>query len=195
MLIFAALEDAIIARIKAASDSNVLRYRFADITSYGGEFDEEVFFTQVRKFPAAWVTVGGAKPKKMLGPRKTLYTAQIAVMVGARNVRGERNTRHGDIKDPGSYQLLDDVFRLLSGQSFGLDLSPLRPGAGRTLFNTRNAREARSVLAAEFSTEFVFGIEDPDTAADLPDMTSIGLHYYLKPGDDVEDANDIVELA
>jgi phage gp37-like protein len=192
VLIYAAIEDAIMARIKAASDSGALGYRLAEIASYGGEFDDETFFTSVRKFPAAWVTIGGAKPKP-ISARKTQYTVTIAVMVGTRIVRGERTTRHGTILEPGSYQLLDDVRRLLSGQSFGLAITPLRPGADRTLFNTKMGREARSVLAAEFATDYTFTNDDQE--ADLPDLERIGLHYLLKPGDDVEDANDLVELA
>ena len=192
MLIYARIEDAIMARLKAASDSNALGYRLAEIASYGGEFDDEKFFTQVRKFPAVWVTIGGAKPKP-LSARKTLYTLTIAVMVGTRNVRGERQTRHGAVNTPGSYQLLDDVRRLLSGQSFGLAISPLRPGADRTLFNTKMGSEARSVLAAEFAADYTFTVDNQEGA--LPDLARIGLHYLLKPGDDVEDASDLVTLA
>ena len=191
MLIYAAIEDAIIARLQAASDSNALGYRLAEIASYGGEFDDETFFTQVRKFPAIWVTVGGAKPKP-ISARKTLYTLTIAVMVGTRNVRGERQTRHGAVNTPGSYQLLDDVRRLLSGQAFGLAIAPLRTGADRTLFNTKLGSQARSVLAAEFATDYTFTVDDQD--GDLPDLERIGLHYLLKPGDDAEDSSDSITL-
>ena len=194
MLIYAAIEDAIIARLQTASDSGALGYRLAEIASYGGEFDDETFFTQVRKFPAAWVTIGGAKPRP-LSARKILYTLTIAVMVGTRQVRGERSTRRGSVNEPGSYQLLNDVRRLLAGQSFGLDIAPLRPGADRTLFNTRLGAQARSVLAAEFATDYTFTIDDPDSADSLPDLTRIGLHYNLKPGDDLEDASDQITLA
>lgn len=191
MLIYAAIEDAILARLQAASDSNALGYRLAELASYGGEFDDETFFTQVRKFPAVWVTIGGSKGKP-ISARKTLYTATIAVMVGTRNVRGERQTRHGTVAAPGSYQLLDDVRRLLAGQSFGLAISPLRPGADRTLFNTKLGNQARSVLAAEFATEWTLSVDTGE--ADLDDLLRIGLHYMIKPGDDVEDALDLVEL-
>ena len=191
MLIYAAIEDAIMARLKAASDGGALGYRLAEIASYGGEFDDELFFTQVRKFPAVWVTIGGAKKKTVLA-RKTIYTATLAVMVGTRTVRGERFTRHGSVGEPGSYQLLEDVRRLLAGQTFGLDIAPLRPGADRTLFNTRNGSQARSVLAVEFDTDYTFALDDPD--ADADELHRIGLHYYLKPGDDAEDATDTVEL-
>lgn len=191
MLMFAAIEDAIMAAVKSASDAGALGYRLAEIASYGGEFDEETFFTQVRKFPAVWVTIGGTKHKQ-ISARKTQYFPKIAVMVGTRNVRGERTTRRGTVTEPGSYQILDDVMRLLSGQSFGLAVAPLRPGPTRTLFNTRLGKEARSVLAIEFDTDFIFTQDDRES--DLPDLDRIGLHYLVKPGDDTEDASDLVAL-
>lgn len=192
MLIYAQIEDAIIALINDASETGALGYRLAQVGSYGGEFDDETFFTQFRKFPAAWVTVGGSKPRR-ISARKWELSPTIAVMVGTRNVRGERQTRHGTVGEPGSYQLLQDVRLLLAGQALGLPIEPLSLGADRTLFNTRQGNEARSVLAAEFGTRFVF--TTPENTTGLPDLTRIGLHYYLKPGDSTEDAADEVVLA
>ncbi len=192
MLIYAAIEDAIIARIQAASDGNALGYRLAQIGSYGGEFDDETFFTQFRKFPAVWVTVGGSKPKRV-GSHSWLLAPTIAVMVGTRNVRGERQTRHGTVNEPGSYQILEDVRNLLVGQTLGLALAPLAVGNDRTLFNTRQGAEARSVLAAEFLTSFTYQPPAPDAVAE--DLNLIGLNYYLRPGDEIADAVDTVTLA
>jgi phage gp37-like protein len=191
MLIYAAIEDAIIARIKSASDAGALGYRLAEVASYGGEFDDEAFFTSVRKLPAVWVTVVGSKAKR-IGAKVFDRSPVIAVMVATRNVRGERQTRHGSVNEPGSYQLLDDVCSLISGQSLGLNIAPLMPGADRTLFNTRNAREARSVLALEFSTTFTYRVTDPLAEGD--DLLSLDLKYYLKPGDDTEDATDTLTV-
>lgn len=188
MLIYAQIEDAIIARIKAASDSAALGYRLAGVASYGGEFDEEGFFESVRKFPAVWVTVGGSKPQRK-SARVWTMAPVIAVMVGSRNVRGERFTRHGSVGEPGSYQLLQDVTDLLVGQTLGLPIEPLNPGADRTLFNVKMGNEARSVLAREFGTFFTYKIDSPD-AGTAADMEGINLRYYLKPGDDVQDATD-----
>lgn len=193
MLIYAAIEDAIIARIRAASDSGALGYRLAEIASYGGEFDDETFFTQIRKFPAVWVTVGGSKPK-LLSARKVQLSPVIAVMVGTRNVRGERQTRHGTVAEPGSYQLLEDVRALLLGQSLGLAMAPLRMGADRTLYNTRQGKEGLSVLAAEFHTDTTYAIAEPGISE--TDLTGIGLRYYLaERADAVEDATDSITLS
>lgn len=192
MLLYAALEDAVIARIQAASDSDALGYRLAQIGSYGGEFDDETFFTQFRKFPAVWVTVGGSKPKR-ISARTWQLSPVLAVMVGTRTVRGERQTRHGSVTEPGSYQLLEDVRNLLTGQALGLAIAPLAVGADRTLYNTRRGAEGLSVLAAEFHTTFTYTPPDPDAAA--ADLNIIGLNYYLRPGDEIADAVDTVTLA
>lgn len=191
MLIYAQLEDAVIARLKAAGDTGALGYRFAEVESYGGQFDQETFFTQVRRWPAAWVTVGGDKPKAIT-PRKSQCGLALAVMVGARNVRGERHTRHGTVGEPGTYQMVQDVRDLFVGQSLGLDISPLKAGAVRTLYNTRLGNEARSVFAVEFAADFTY--TPPDASANDPELTAIGLRYYLKPGDDVQDASDEVAV-
>lgn len=190
MLIYAQLEDAVIARVKSASDANALGYRLAHVDSYGGEFDDEAFFTQFRKFPAVWVTVGGDVPKK-ISARAWECSLKLAVMVGSRNVRGERFTRRGTVSEPGSYQLAQDVRDLLVGQTFGGAVSALDIGPTRTLFNTKLAGEARSVLSMEFACRFTYRV--PDDSSD-GDLTGINLRYYLKPGDDVEDATDTVIL-
>lgn len=189
MLIYAQLEDAVIDRVKSASDANALGYRLAEVSSYGGEFDDETFFTQVRKFPAVWVTVGGDVPKKM-SARTWECNLKLAVMVGSRNVRGERFTRRGTVSEPGSYQLAQDVRDLLVGQTFGGVVAALDLGPTRTLFNTKLGGEARSVLAVEFASRFTY--RAPDQDAGEADLTGINLRYYLKPGDDDEDATDVL---
>ena len=190
MLIFAQLEDAVIARVKNASDSNALGYRLAHVDSYGGEFDDEAFFTQFRKFPAIWVTVGGDKPKR-ISAKVWECNLTLAVMVGARNVRGERFTRHGSIGEVGTYQLAQDVRDLLVLQDFGGLVSGLSIGPTRTLFNTKMGNEARSVFSLEFNAVYTYRPPEPDEG----NYTGINIRYYLKPGDDVADAVDVIDLA
>lgn len=191
MLIYAQIEDAIIARLRAASDGGVLGYRLAEVASYGGEFDDDAFYASVRKFPAVWVTVGGSKPVRK-SARVWVCAPAVVVMVGARSVRGERFTRHGAVGEPGSYQILQDVTDLLASQTLGLPIEPLALGADRTLFNTRMGNEARSVLAREFVSFFRYSPPDGDAAAG--DLTGINLRYYLMPGDDAPDASDSLTL-
>lgn len=189
MLIYAQLEDAVIARIQAASDSNALGYRLASIGSYGGEFDDEIFFTQFRKFPAIWVTVGGDTPKK-IGAKSWECTLKLAVMVGARNVRGERFTRHGSVGEVGTYQMAQDVRDILIGQSFNGMVSALDLGPQRTLFNTRMGNEARSVISQELTARYTYRMPEEVVG----EYTGINQRYYLKPGDELPDAVDEVQL-
>lgn len=191
MLAYAQIEDAVIAAVKAASDGGALGYRILEAGSYGGQFDDETFFTQFRRFPAVWVTVAGGKPKR-LGAKTWEVSPVIAVMVGARNVRGERHTRHGSVGEVGTYQMQQDVRDLLVGSRLDLGIAPLAIGADRTLFNTRIGRDGLSVLAQEFHTTFTYRQPEATVAGDL---TGIGLRYYIKPGDDIEDATDEVTLA
>nr|WP_255680832.1 phage protein Gp37 [Azonexus sp. R2A61] len=190
-MIYAQLEDQVIARVKAASDSNALGYRLAHVESYGGEFDDDTFFTQFRRFPAVWVTVGGDKPKR-LGPTKWQCALQLAVMVGARSPRGERNARRGSVEAVGAYQMQQDVRDLLTNQDLGLPIARLAPGASRTLFNTRIAGNGLAVFAQEFATSYTY--TPPDGAETVPDITAIGLRYYLKPGDEQPDLEDLLTL-
>lgn len=193
MLIYAQIEDAVIARVKAASDSGELGYRLAQVASYGGEFDDESFFTAVRKFPAVWVTVGGSKPQRK-SARVWTMAPVIAVMVGSRSVRGERFARHGAVGEVGSYQLLQDMTDLLAGQRLGLPIEPLTPGADRTLFNVRMGDQARSVLAREFGSFFSYEVAGDQAGAAAADLTGINLRYYLTPGDAQHDAEDALAL-
>ncbi|MCM8595137.1 phage protein Gp37 [Accumulibacter sp.] len=191
MLIYAQLEDAVIDRLTASATSGALGYALAEVASYGGEFDDETFWTQVRRFPAAWVTVAGEKVKR-LTERKYLCSPTLMVLVGTRNVRSERQTRHGTVSSPGSYQILDDVRLLLSGMDFDLPIKPLSPGPVKTLYNTRIGAEALSVFSIEFLTEYVFTL--PDEASEV-DWLRVGLNYYLLPGDALADASDLVTLS
>ncbi len=190
MLLYAQIEDAVIARVQAAVASGSLGYALAEVASYGGQFDDEVFWTQVRRFPAVWTTVAGEKVQRLTA-KKYLCEPTLSVMAGTRNVRGERQTRHGTVSSPGSYQILDDVRQLLAGQDFDLAIKPLSPGAVRTLYNTHLGAEAVSVLVIEFSTQYVFTV--PEEAEDT-DWLRLGLNYYLKPGDEVVDATDVITL-
>lgn len=189
MLIFAQLEDAVIDRVKSASDSNALGYRLAHVDSYGGEFDDETFFTTFRKFPAVWVTVGGDKPRR-ISAKVWECNLTLAVMVGARNVRGERFTRRGSVGEPGTYQLAQDVRDLLALQDFDRMVSGLSIGPSRTLFNTKHAGEARSVFSLEFNAVYTYRPPEPDEG----NYTGINIRYYLKPGDDVADATDVINF-
>jgi len=178
----AEIEDALVARIKT------LQYVRA-VESYGGQLDDETFEV-LRVVPAIWVTFGGSSKPEQSGPKKFLTPATFVVMCAARSVRNERSTRHGGPgNEVGVYQMLEDVRQLLLMQDLGLAIDHFRPGAVRTLYNTRLRGSALAVFAQEWHTKYV---EKPPT--DGWQFQSVDLQYRLKPGDDKTDANDVVIL-
>lgn len=197
----AEIEDAIIAHIQtAAAATPGLGYRLPTVASYGGELDDDLAQV-VRSFPAVWVTYAGSGKPRPYGTSRTkwIVPCTFAVMVGSRNVRGERSTRHGlkvngQIIEVGAYQMLKDLGLLLLNQDFGLAIKNLSPGATKTLYNTRLNGQALAVFAREWHTEFVE--EQPRVPIDLadPDWLRLGINYHLAPDDGNSDASDTVTL-
>lgn len=152
------IELAIVGRLKTGL-GNMLK----DVGSYGGELDDEMGRI-AGMLPAAWVTFGGiiATAPHSTSKEKWLTTGRFAVMVGDQNQRGEEASRHGGTRsaEVGTNALVWAVRRLLIGQDLvdqdaGLQISPLKPGRVRTLFNTKVAGGAMSVFAAEFETSWI----------------------------------------
>lgn len=181
----AAIENAMITQIKTA----VPYLRAVD--SYGGQFDDETFDV-IRALPAVWVTFAGSAKPEQTGPKRFLTPATFAVMCAARSVRSERTTRHdgpaaGEI---GAYRILSDVRLALLMQDLGMDIDHFRPGAVRTLYNTKLRASGLAVFAQEWHTKYVDqAMPDPDIPVDRIDLL-----YSLKPGDDRPDAEDLVKL-
>ena len=196
------IEDAIIARINAAAAATPgLGYKLPTVESYGGELDDDLAAV-VRKFPAVWVTFAGSGKSRPVATarNKWITPATFVVMVGARNVRGERATRKGltvggVIKEVGVYQMLSDISLLLVNNDLGLPIEYFKPGATRTLFNTKLNGQAMAVFAREWHTEFVE--TQPRVPIDPTDpmWLKLGINYYLAPGDAVADASDTTTLS
>lgn len=192
------IEDAVLARIRAANDGR-LGYQVASIDTYGGEFDDDLNQV-IRRLPAIWVVyAGGGKPSPV-GTHKDKWRmpATFSVLVGARNVRGEPFSRRGlevggQVAEVGAYRMLEDTRRMLLNQDLGLEIAPFQPGAVKTLYNTRLNNLAMAVFAQEWHTAFMAAPES--TAATDPDWLRTGLNYYLQPDDGRADASDLVTLS
>ncbi len=190
-----------------------------EVKTYGGEFDDEDLENVVRRFPAVWVTFGGVKRTDPVSTGRSKWKAEatFAVMVGARSVRSEETSRHGGPAriEVGTNLLISAVRYLLTEQDMGLPIRELKPGAIRTLFNTKVRSDAMSVYALEFHTAWVEetlfvgafpqGAEGPlgdvfeqyggQLDPPTPDWKSTLLRYYLKPGTDRPvDAVDRIEM-
>lgn len=148
------VESKIVAAIRAAQ----LAYRLHFVGSYGGEFDDDIGLV-VRNMPGVWVTFGGSQNKPHgVSKDQQKVTARFAVVVGARNVRGEEATRqgttapNGTVIEPGTYRMLEDIRAVLWGLDFGLPIEPLEPRDVKTLYNTRLNDSAIAVFAQEYET-------------------------------------------
>lgn len=186
--IIAQVEDAMIDAIKQA---NGLGYKLKSIETYGGQFDDDTFDI-VRALPAVWIAFAGTqKPHAMNTERgRWKVPATFAVMCGTRNVRGERDTRHGSANEVGTYQMIADMQALFVNQDLNLPIDFIAPGQVRTLFNTKVKGNALSVFAVEFHTAWIVTETRPDDLA----LLRVGMDYMLKPDDDVADASDLLTL-
>ena len=80
-----AIEDAMKARIIAASTSGELGYRLGSVATYEGEFDDlDSLALTVRTFPAVWVVLADMGKPEAKGADKWLAPCTFGVMVGAR---------------------------------------------------------------------------------------------------------------
>lgn len=188
------LEDAIVARIKAAQAAALWPYKLMTIETYGGQIDEHAQSTF--RFPATFVAFTRMKKKGSLGERTRLVDVHLVLYVAARNPRNERSTRHGDMHEAGSFQIAEDLIALLENQRLGMPMTqPLSHTEIETLFVARkqDGANAESILAISFECQFAWSAALNDcsgTGAGLPsadDWLKTGQTFYLTPGDAVAD--------
>ncbi|MDH2918493.1 MAG: DUF1834 family protein [Sideroxydans sp.] len=189
----AAIETAIIARIKAAS----LPYALTSVASYGGELDDDLE-SVVRAFPAVWVTfTGGAKPERT-GSRTWRVPCTFTVLCGVRSPRDEQATRHGltvagVLKEVGVYQMLSDVRGLLLNSDLGLAIAPFAPGAVRTLYNTKLRSEAIAVFGQEFHSHYALH-DTPAALVPAGVLTTVGMSLVSPTGQPLATAQVITQV-
>lgn len=185
----AAIENAMIAAV----DAGQWDWRPRTVESYAGQLDDDNLDSVLRAFPAVWVAYAGSPAPKHIGARKWRVDAKFAVMVGAQHLR-EQAARQGSTVDVGTYQMLADVQSVLLYRDFGMAIDFLKPGAIRTLYNTRLAGQGLSVLSQEWTTAFIVTMPAPDTRPDA-DWLRTNFEYFLKPGDAVADASDTLSMS
>ncbi|MDP3841055.1 MAG: DUF1834 family protein [Oxalobacteraceae bacterium] len=188
------LEDAIVARVNAAQAAGLWPYKLLTVDTYGGQIDESTQSTF--RFPAVFVAFTRMKQQGMLGERSRLVAVHLVLYVAARNPRNERATRHGDMHEPGSFQIAEDLIALLENQRLGLPMHrPLMHTEIETLFVARKSdgAHAESILAISFECQFAWSAALPECAnVSADDWLKTGQTFYLKPGDDVADAAALI---
>lgn len=133
------------------------------------------------------VTVGvAAGVGKKVSQTTTRVTVRLFIMVTFKNLRGEKQRRHG------SYPILLAIIQYLQGHKLGLDILPLDFTRFDHTTSEEEAERGLIVYTLEFSTAFdLKAIEDDEEAAPLV----LALEYFLKPGDDVKDMDGKVDLS
>lgn len=152
--IITAVENAMVDRLRRGLGRMVRQ-----VSTYGGEFDDDGLADVVRNLPAAWVTFGGVRKTSKVDLRSKDWRTEgtFIVMVGAYSVRSEAASRQGgaSLGEVGTNTLIWAVRRLLTEQDLSLPIREFAPGSVRTLFNTKLQRDAFSVFALEFHTVWV----------------------------------------
>ncbi|MFA2969784.1 DUF1834 family protein [Acinetobacter pittii] len=171
-----------------------------EIKTYGGEFDEDLT-TVADVFPAIWIVFDGSSSPKKTNFNKVEYPLKFVVMVGARSVRNEEARRQGAASDIGTYEMLHRVQQLLIGNdlsSVGVKgLAPLQLGRTKPIFNTSVRQKSISVLAQEFTTQYVITASDRDREDTETDamLTHVNFNYYFDPADfNTSNESDLVKL-
>lgn len=149
------IENAMMARLKAAADAGVLGYAYRTLDSLPIDADARLREVVIQ-FPAAWTVFAGWRPVQTLGDGSSDVLATFHLIVGAHNARNERATRMGGSdKEVGSYQMAEDAAYLLNGQSLGLSIGGLVLGATTPLYSgaLKDGRMA-SLISVTFTTKF-----------------------------------------
>ncbi|MDS7929623.1 DUF1834 family protein [Acinetobacter sp. V102_4] len=170
-----------------------------EIKTYGGEFDDETLVF-IRSFPAIWVTFQGSGKPHKISNNKTEYPLTFVVMVGARSLRNEEARRHGTLTNIGTYDMLSNVHELLTGNNLSsvgvCGLEPLALGRTQTIFNTKTQTSSISVLAQEFTTQYILTASDRDREEEAEEayLERINIDYHFNPNDYGMYESDLVEL-
>lgn len=175
----AAIENAIIARLQAASDApDLLGYKFKTLGSFPQNWREyKAKYLGQTTAPAAWITFGGANIEAK-GDNYSTIKARFGLVLCARNFRNEKSTRHGSAGEIGSYQLLEDATGILAGQTFGLNILPIQPRSWSLVDeDTANYSFLVLELATEFTIENNYWMDD----ADLNDFSTFAVDWGAPP--------------
>jgi hypothetical protein len=135
--------------------------------------------------PAIEVYAAGG-PFTRVGQRYK-FQPSVFVVVTFRNMRSVKDRRAG------MYPVLEAVVSAHTQQTLGLAIDAFVPKEVTNITLEEEEDEGKIVFAAEFQTGFFIDRIDDD-AATAEDLLRIGFEYYLKPGDDIADAEDVVEF-
>lgn len=196
------IEQAIIDAVKAASDSGALGYKLFKVASYGGEYSDPSVRQVIKDFPAVSVMFDGARESKQTNGSVKM-DVRYGVFVAAKNLRSEKEARHGDGANPGSYKMVEDMIALLTNQNFGLEIAELSFEEVSLILVDKADQGLVSVYGISFKTSYTIKTlpSDADIASldvfnkfhanwDIPPHGNVSTDL---PADSTADATDHVE--
>ncbi len=162
----AAVELAILARLRAAGDAGVLGYKLNTLETYPENWDEYLA-EKAPVAPAAWAVFAGID-RGDGGASRVRLPAIFGLVVMAENARAnEVFSRHGDMNVPGSYQLVEDAIGLLAKSDLGLDIDAIEIGRVQLVRPPAAiAKRKVSMYAIELRTTLPV-LERPDALGDF----------------------------
>lgn len=214
----AAIENAMLERLRVAGANGTLGYRYKTLDSYPEDWDQWLKEKGQWEAPAAWVVFAGTRAAEQTDGLSVRWPANFFLVVASENARNETARRHGGKKadgtpaegEPGSYQMMLDAVGLIGKSHLGLDIDILEVGAAR-LVRTPPQLQARnaSLYAVEFTTTFTVPLVT-DTNDEAAPFTDFHVNWDVQPfgnvdgdageagvqipADDTADATDHVEL-
>lgn len=189
----AQIENAMVTALRAAAAA--ASFRVDTIESYGGQLDDDLL-EWVRRLPAIWVVFSGlGKPKAVdASLTRWRYSATFTVFCAQRNLGGNQALRQGDARNPGVYALMQLVTSVLLRRDLGLPIAEFNPGEVRTIVSTVVGHDGVMAYGMNWETAWIETLQ-PTELTPEGWLDSIGLKYFLKPGDNVADAADEITTA
>ena len=97
-----------------------------------------------------------------------------------------------DQRRKGIFPILKGIIQCLLQQTLGMKIDPIVPKSFRNTTTEENRKAGLIIFTLEILTKYYIKKLSDEAVVKL---LSVGLNYYLKPGDDVADASDEVTLA
>lgn len=171
------LEHAILSRLRAASDAGALGYALRQVESYAGALDDAALDGAIRTLPAVWVVYAGERGDEAPNRRNPRFQLWIAHQQ-RRNTGAARSgaTPPGGTDHGGSYQIIDDVLALITGQTLGLDIDPWRLVRVASL----TQRKDLSVYLIEIETSLLVDALPAD--AGIADLAQVWVDWDIPGG-------------
>ncbi len=134
--------------------------------------------------PAVYVSIDdGAYERTASNTFSQEITCWIDIVFS--NVQNEAQRRKG------IYPILQGIVQCLFLQDLGLKMTPLVPKSFRNITSEEHKGHGLIIYALEMKTKTYITRQDDEA---ITDLFTVGLNYYLKPGDETVDAIDLVTV-